>query len=122
MLCLANFKEKYTMANFVTEEFKTYKVFLLSGIENDASIHIKLPSGVAVIRFVSGSSNKNSVEPSKSGDKIFKVYTSMTNFPHYIDILRNEAPLFFFYDLDDQVSYITTTDEPVGEGEWKVMS
>lgn len=104
------------MDNIIMEEFKTYKVFLLSGIGNDFAIHIKLPSGIAVIRFMD-SSKKNSVETRDSGKRIYKVYSGKENFSAYIDILRNERPLFFFYDLDDNVSYITTTDEPVGEGE-----
>jgi len=99
------------------EEFKTYKVFLLSGIKNDFAIHIKLPIGVAVIRFMNKSFTKNSVDVSDSGKKIFKVYTHKENFSAYVDILRNESPLFFFYDFDENVNYITTTEEPVGEGE-----
>ena len=106
------------MENYLIEEFKTYKVFLLSGIENDASIHIKIPSGVAVIRFVHGKPPANEMMTKDNGTKIFKVNVAAANYPFYIDILRNEGPLFFFYDHDANVSYITTTDEPVGEGEW----
>jgi len=104
------------MNDYVKEEFKTYKVFILSGIDNDFAIHIRLPSGIAVIRFMS-KSMKNSMESQDNGKKIFKVYAPKENFSAYVDILRNESPLFFFYDLDDNVSYITTTEEPVGEGE-----
>ncbi len=105
------------MEDFIIEEFKAYKVFLLSGIENDASIHIKVASGIAVIRFSNGKLPDNAVVTKENGLKLFKVHVPTANFPYYVDIMRNEGPLFFFYDSKDNVSYITTTDEPVGEGE-----
>ena len=105
------------MEDYIIEEFKTYKVFLLSGIKNDVSIHIKMPSGIAVIRFADGKVPENEVVTNDNGHKIYKIHASSTNYPFYIDILRNEGPLFFFYDLKDNVSYITTSEEPVGEGE-----
>jgi hypothetical protein len=105
------------MEDYIIEEFKVYKVFLLSGIENDASIHIKIPSGIAVIRFLHDKLPDNKVVTKDDGSKIFKIHAPAVNYPFYIDIMRNEGPLFFFYDFKENVSYITTTDEPVGEGE-----
>jgi len=105
------------MSNFVIEEFKVYKVFLVSGNVNEASIHIKLPSGVAVIRFLHGKLPSNEVVTKDESKKLYKVHASANNYPFYIDIIRNEGPLFFFYDFDDNLSYITTSEEPVGEGE-----
>ena len=105
------------MEDFIIEEFKSYKVFLLSGIDNDASIHVKIPSGIAVIRFSNDKQPDNEVVTKENGLKLYKVHVPTSNFPYYVDIMRNEGPLFFFYDSKDNVSYITTTDEPVGEGE-----
>jgi len=105
------------MEDYIIEEFKAYKVFLLSGIENDASIHFNIHSGVAVIRFLNGSLPKNEVFTKDNGTKLFKVHAPAANYAFYIDIMRNEGPLFFFYDFKDNVSYITTSEEPVGEGE-----
>ena len=105
------------MKDYLIEEFKVYKVFLLSGIENDASIHIKIPSGEAVIRFVHDKVPNNEVLTKDNGAKIFKIHVPAANYPFYIDIMRNEGPLFFFYDFNENVSYITTSEEPVGEGE-----
>jgi len=58
-------------------------------------------------------STKNSVEVSDSGKNISKVYTHNENFSAYVNILKNEGPLYFY----ENVSYITTTEEPAGEGE-----
>jgi len=59
------------------------------------------------------SSAKNSVEVSDSGKKISKVYFHKENSSAYVNILKNEGPLYFY----ENVSYITTTEEPAGEGE-----
>jgi hypothetical protein len=39
--------------------------------------------------------------------------------PHLIDMLRNEKPIFVFFNNDGGLgnSRISTTDEPAGEGE-----
>jgi len=36
-----------------------------------------------------------------------------------VDLLRNEKPIRFFFRDDNMASYLTTSDEPVGEGERK---
>ena len=89
----------------------------MSGIKNDFTKDIKLPIGVAVIWFMNKGSAKNSVEVSDSGKKISKVYTHKENSFSYVDILKNEGPLFFFYDFDENVSNFTTTEIPASEGE-----
>ena len=106
-------------SNFIIEQFKQYKVFLYGGSGasmSKAVINLSLPSGKAIIRFKDGRLKKNS--SSKTGKKTtYEVYVSADRYPHFIDLLRNEKPLYFFYDLSENISYITTSDEPVGEGE-----
>ncbi len=104
------------MEDFIIEEFTSYKVFLLSGLDDVATIHIQIPSGTAVFRFMKSDRITNSVE-SKNGKNLYKVHASAHQYPHFIDLMRNEGPLFFFYDFKENVSYITTSQEPVGEGE-----
>lgn len=103
--------------SFIIEEFKKYKVFLHSGNGNDvASIHLTVPSGKTVLRFAKGRLAKNSSR--KSGGKVnYKVNIAADRFPHYVDILRNEKPLYFYFNNKTKLSYITSSDEPVGEGE-----
>ena len=35
-----------------------------------------------------------------------------------VDLLRNEGPLFLKYEESHHTGYLSTTFEPVGEGEW----
>jgi len=108
------------MSNYLIEEFTSYKVFLLTGLSDVAAIHIRIPSGIAVIRFSDNSESNSMVE--ENGKRIYKIHAASSQYSHFIDVLRNEGPLFFFYDTDENVSYITTSQEPVGEGEMKFMS
>lgn len=108
------------MDNFLIEEFSFYKVFLYGrqaeGQQTDFGINISLPSGKAIMKFVTGHMPDNYAE--KNGDKyVFHIFLRSDKYVSWIDILRNEKPLFFSYNFDTTVCYITTSDEPVGEGE-----
>lgn len=106
-------------SNFIIEQFKKYKVFLYTGGSASLSravIHLTLPSGKAIIRFKDGRLKRNSM--TKQGKStLYEVYVSADRYLQFIDLLRNEKPLYFFYSIDENISYITTSDEPVGEGE-----
>ena len=49
----------------------------------------------------------------------FAFYYHHSQLEHLIDMLRNEKPIFVFFNNDNGFanSRISTTDEPVGEGE-----
>jgi len=49
----------------------------------------------------------------------YAFYYHHSQLPHLIDMLRNEMPIFVFFNNDSGFSNsrIATTDEPVGEGE-----
>ena len=99
--------------DFIIEQFKVYKVFL-SG--ERASLHLKLPSGKAILRFAKGRAKKNKF--TVAGKKtLYEINMPLEAYPSHIDLLRNEKPLYFFFSEVDCSSYITTSDEPVGEGE-----
>jgi len=106
--------------SFIIEEFKYYKVFLYGrkagGEQTDYGIDIHIPSGKARLKFCSNYMRENECIE-KNGKYFFKVYLRADKYPAFIDILRYEKPLYFFYDLDKNLSYITTEDEPVGEEE-----
>lgn len=114
------------MENFIIEEFSHYKVFLYGrkalGQQTDQSIHINLPSGAkAVLNFCKNFMRDNFVE--QVGSKtVYNVFLRADKYPSFIDILRNEKPLFFYYNLSEHLMYITTTDEPVGEAELSMDS
>ena len=102
-----------TEKDFLIEEFKTYKVYLF---KDKNSIHLNVKSGKAVIRFIKGRMKKNKLN--QAGKKsLYEVYQPWESYPHFIDLLRNEKPLYFFFSFVDNSAYITTSDEPVGEGE-----
>lgn len=107
------------MSNFIIEEFEFYKLLVFSHNTNeniDASIEIPLPDGKAILRFMHDSIPPNSME--KIGSKnIYYAYFPIAMYPNLVDILRYEEPLYFYYNHDNHESYITTGDEPVGEGE-----
>lgn len=105
--------------NFIIEEFLFYKVFLYgrsSGGQTDYGIQIKIPSGKAILRFTRDFSQINTYTK-KGSEYEFIVYLRAEKYPAFIDIFRYEKPLFFYYNLTTNESYVTTSDEPVGEEE-----
>lgn len=108
------------MANFLIEEFDKYKVTLYSNSEDnheDYAIHLKLPSGEAVLKFVEGNLGQNTHTETVNNRSKYCLFFKSNRISHFIDILRNEKPLFFYFNKDTNHGYITTSDEPVGEGE-----
>jgi len=104
---------------FIIEQFKKYKVFLYGGGPASLStsvIHLNLPSGKAILRFKEGRLKKNKATI-KGKNSLYEVYLKADRYLAFIDLLRNEKPLYFFYDFNGNVAYITTSDEPVGENE-----
>ncbi len=108
------------MDKFIIEEFSFYKVFLYGrkalGHQTDYSVQITIPSGKVFLYFCKNFMKDNYVDDSNP-KKEFHVFLRADKYPAYIDILRNEKPLFFYYNFDQDMMYITTTDEPVGEAE-----
>ena len=107
------------MGNFIIEEFSWYKVLIFSHNTEESiqqSVELSLPDGKAILRFVSGDLPANHYE--KVGSKnVYYTYFHADQYGPMIDILRYEEPLFFYFNHDNHESYITTGDEPVGEGE-----
>jgi hypothetical protein len=108
------------MDNFIIEEVLHYKVLLYSrnsgGEKTDYGIQFRIPSGKAILRFTRDYELQNRVE-THGESHVYHVYIRSEKYPSYIDILRYEKPIFFYYDMTNNLSYITTGDEPVGEEE-----
>jgi hypothetical protein len=106
--------------NFLIEEFDKYKVFLygkkMEGEQTDYGVDLTLPSGTAYLRFCKNYMKDNYINE-VNGKKYFHIFLRADKYPAFIDILRNETPLFFFYNFNDDSFYLTTGDEPVGENE-----
>jgi hypothetical protein len=106
------------METIVIEEFTHYKVLLYGQGARDGAdygIMMKIPSGIVHLRFIKGDLPANRIEDKRN--KVFYVYHRSDQYAAFIDIFRNEEPLFFYYNMTSNLSYITSTDEPVGEEE-----
>lgn len=106
------------MVNFIIEEFDEYKATIhdsnYDGVEYSIQLHLN--EGEAQLRFQSRGNTPNNITQ-KNGKNLYNVYFKSEKYYNVIDLLRNEGPLYFYYNLDTGHSYLTTGDEPVGEGE-----
>ncbi len=101
----------------------TYVVFAYGGPEGnsgvEATISLGIPDAYAFLRFfpegVQVPANKKTTHV--SGRPIFYVNYRYAQFSNVVDLLRNEEPIKFFFRDDSLAAYITTSSEPVGEGE-----
>jgi hypothetical protein len=59
----------------------------------------------------------NSRVENEDGSRLFMVSFAYDQFAAAVDLLRNEAPMFFMYNERRKTGYLATSDEPVGEGE-----
>ena len=101
----------------------TYLVFAYGGPGGnsgaDASISLGIPNAFAFLQFYPEATSlpPNSKATHASGKPIFYVSYRYAQLPNVLDLLRNEKPIKFLFRDDNLTSYITTSDEPVGEGE-----
>lgn len=79
-------------------------------------IYLKGAFGLAFLYFVPDGVALG-VNRKRPGQDIFDVYYSMPAWSQCVDLLRNEKPAYFSFDDSNNTAVITTTDEPVGEGE-----
>ncbi len=108
------------MENFIIEEFGMYKIFLYDQNTQghaDYSIQFKIPSGRVIMKFWDGSVPKNRTKGEGTPHITFYVNHDRSKYPIFVDLLRYEKPIFFYYNFSDGTTYLTTTDEPVGEQE-----
>ena len=104
-------------------DVSTYLVFAYGGPGGnsgaDATISLGIPNAFAFLRFFpeNAALPPNSKAMHISGQPIFYVSYRYAQLANVVDLLRNEKPIRFFFRDDNMDSYITTSDEPVGEGE-----
>ena len=101
----------------------TYLVFSYGGPAGnagaDATISLGIPNAFAFLSFYPEGTAlpPNAKETHISGRPLFYVSYRYAQLANVVDLLRNEKPIRFFFRDDTMVSYVTTSDEPVGEGE-----
>ena len=109
---------------FTFVDVSTYLVFSYGGPDvnsgADASISLGIPNAFAFLRFypegVALPPNSKAIH-APTGRPIFYVSYRYAQLGNVIDLLRNEKPIKFLFDDASLAAYITTSDEPVGEGE-----
>ena len=91
------------MSNFIIEEFKFYKVFLYGNKfqhpETDYGIQFRIDSGIVLIKFGTGKLEDNHVE-TKGNKKLFFCYFRSDQYYNFIDLMRYEKPLYFYYNFE----------------------
>ncbi|MBV5304720.1 MAG: hypothetical protein JZU70_11075 [Chlorobium sp.] len=104
-------------------DVSTYLVFAYGGPGGnagaEATVSLGIPDAFAFLRFFPDSIPlpANSKTTHVSGKPMFYVSYKYAQLANVIDLLRNEKPIRFFFADDTKASYLTTSDEPVGEGE-----
>jgi hypothetical protein len=105
------------------EEVTTYKVFFYGGPNGNggrgASIFLGIPDAFAWLDFYLEESNlpQNYKTTNIYGKTIYGVSHAYGQLDQAIDLLRNESPMWFFFNDVSLNSYLTTSSEPVGEEE-----
>lgn len=79
-------------------------------------IHLKGDCGLAFLYFVPEGKvlGTNRI---RMNQNICDVYYPMSSWAQCVDLLRNEKPVYFFYDDSNKTAVIKTSDEPIGEEE-----
>ena len=74
-------------------------------------------SGLAFLNFVpqDGTLGTNQKRPGKADT--FDLWYWMSSWPHFVDMLHNEKPVFFIFNDVLKAAIVKTTPEPVGEEE-----
>jgi hypothetical protein len=105
-------------------DVSTYLVFAYGGPNGnagaDATVSLGIPNAFASLRFyregIPLPANSTAIH-APSGNTIFYVSYRYAQLTNVLDLLRNEKPIRFFFRDDTLAAYITTSSEPVGEGE-----
>ena len=101
----------------------TYHVFAYGGPGGnsgaDATVSLGIANAYAFLRFFPEGTAlpANSKTTHANGKPIFYVNYRYVQLANVVDLLRNEKPVSFFFRDDTLMAYITTGNEPVGEGE-----
>jgi hypothetical protein len=105
-------------------DVSTYLVFAYGGPDGsagaDALISLGIGNAFASLRFYPEGTplppNSKAIH-APTGYPFFYVSYRYAQLANIVDLLRNEKPVKFFFNDTSLISYLTTSDEPVGEGE-----
>ena len=109
---------------FLLVDVSNYVVFAYGGPDGnsgrDAAISLGIPVGFATLYFYPEGAtlppNRKEIH-APSGTPLYTVNYRYSQMANVLDLLRNEKPIKFSFDDGSLGAYITTSQEPVGEGE-----
>lgn len=107
------------MTTMISGEVFKYRASIFTGkINHRAFIFLETENASVYINFYSeGTTLQENQSPVVNGNQHVYLYHYYSDYPNMLDLLRNEKPINFFYRDDARVGYLTTSKEPIGEGE-----
>jgi len=104
--------KKYDVSYYAGGKNPGYEYRAIIGLRRDDASHI---GGAYFHRDTATMPDKDNQTP----DGFIWCHYTWEDFPQVLDILRNESPVYLRYvsGCDGGISSITTSNEPVGEGE-----
>lgn len=102
------------MATFVKRSLK-YSAFLYPNGTSEGRINIYCEEGnrlYILFRAESGGLPGNTWHGSTG-----VAYETIDRYPYYVDLLRNESPVWVTFNTDAKAFVVYASSEPVGEGE-----
>ncbi len=101
-----------------THKIDSYSVSLYSSRQDgSALVTLYLENGKTVLINFKGDDTSLPLPARARDGSRYKIFTKESLLPSYVDILRNESPVFFHYPESGPNACISTLQEPVGEGE-----
>jgi hypothetical protein len=109
-------KEKEIEVRTITNY--SYMLFSSRAEEAEYKAVIMITAQTGFLGYINFVSDSNKLPKAVKMYNLYHFYYHMQDMPAIIDMLRNEGPVYLFYQEDDKnMCRISTTMEPVGEGE-----
>lgn len=96
----------------------TYMIFSSRAEESEYKAVIMINDQKSFLGYINFVADGNKLPKAVKMHNLYYYYYHMQDMPAIVDMLRNEGPVYIFYQEDDKnMCRIATTMEPVGEGE-----
>ena len=103
------------MAIIYSEKIESYQVEIFNGSNY---ITLLLPGRTyGVLKFLAGDAEPETTHFTVGNAEYYHVHYPLTQYPHVIDILRNEKPVWFLLSDNPLRGFLRTALEAVGEEE-----
>lgn len=111
-------KEKEKGIEVRTITHYTYMIFSSRAEESDYKAVIMITAQTGFLGYINLVADGNKLPKAVKMHNLYYFYYHMQDMPAIVDMLRNEGPVYIFYQEGDaNMCRISTTMEPAGEGE-----